>query len=179
MPAIEKTEASPVSGAHSRRSVIKAAAWGMPAVAVAAMTPLAAATTPVTTNWVAAVRTTNVITNPTSSTNPGFRFGSAGAVRTVTATISLTTTTAGLTFAQTFVPYGSHTWSWSVVNHGDGTYTYTASASLAVGPADFNSTAPVPGGTTGVTIRGVHGTYSSSVVPVGSTDLHTAAGFTY
>lgn len=163
----------------SRRSILQAAGWAAPIVVATAVVPLAAASTAVTTNWVAAVRTTNTVTTPASSLNPGFRFGSATVARSFSATVSITTSTAGLTFATTFVTYGSETWSWSVVSNSNGTYTYTASTTVTAGPVNYNAAAAVPGHTTGVTIRGVRGSYTSSVVGLNSTDLHRSAAFSY
>lgn len=157
----------------SRRSVLKAGAWGAPVVAMAVATPLAAASTE-TTGWVAAVRIGNIVTVATATTNPGFRFGSEGAQRPLSATVTFTSTEGGLTFADVFNTHGT-TWTWSSVNNA-GVYTYTATSTFTTGPSAFNDLHPVPASTTGITIKGKSGTYSAAVTPG---DQHKNATFTY
>lgn len=150
---------------RDRRSVLIAAAWAAPAIAVATVTPLAAATAPPGTGWVAAVRAGAPLTE-TEAKRPGFRFSAAGpGASVISCVVAYSSANGNLTFGQIFTGFGG---SWSLVKTGpvSGVYTYTATQTGTAGPLAFsNGPTPPPGGNSiGITVK-LPGQYYATVTP--------------
>lgn len=165
--------------APSRRDLLTAGAWSVPVIALAGAAPHAAAS-PRGSGWVAAVRISNGVTNPSSA--PGFRFGQIGANGLISVTVQFTSSESGLRSTDVFNTFGTawSGWTWTQ-SGGPDTHTYSWSGSLTVGPSAFDDAAAVPGSTTGITIKGRQGSYSATVTSNSGTPLppHSSAGLAY
>jgi hypothetical protein len=147
-----------------RRTVVKAAGWGAPAILLAKGLPMASASQepPVATVFVAAVRAAGPNWEGTGTLAPGFRFGmySAGVANLMIEKL----TGPAATFTTIFTKYQSATWTTNSI------YTAT-NVSLAAGLPNNSAN------TIGITMNAVDGAvgrYVATISPVGGGTPATA-----